>query len=190
MPVQFACECGKPLRVADELAGRKVRCPDCGALPTVPGTAPPPGGRPRAVTCPECDGAVPVPIDFTARRLRCPGCQALVEIPGPSAREEGYDIEGGPDPELLEPEHPPRPLPRPPTYRKRGRRRTDGGGGRWQLPRIVLSPGVITGGLMVLGGLALIVAFREYGAFSVRVAFLIVFGAVILIRSLAGYEED
>jgi uncharacterized protein YxjI len=42
MPVQFACSCGKQLRVRDELTGKKVKCPGCGAVLTVEGTAPPP----------------------------------------------------------------------------------------------------------------------------------------------------
>jgi len=40
MPVEFTCECGKRLRIKDELAGKKVRCSACLAVSTVP--APPP----------------------------------------------------------------------------------------------------------------------------------------------------
>jgi len=31
MPITLACPCGKPLRVADQYAGRLVKCPVCGA---------------------------------------------------------------------------------------------------------------------------------------------------------------
>jgi hypothetical protein len=36
MPIPFRCACGRSLRVKDELAGRKVKCPECGGVLTVP----------------------------------------------------------------------------------------------------------------------------------------------------------
>jgi hypothetical protein len=36
MPIQIKCECGKSLRVKDEAAGKKVRCPGCKAILTAP----------------------------------------------------------------------------------------------------------------------------------------------------------
>jgi hypothetical protein len=35
MPIAVTCECGRAMRVKDELAGRKVRCPACAAVLTV-----------------------------------------------------------------------------------------------------------------------------------------------------------
>lgn len=35
MPITVACQCGKQLRVKDELAGKRIRCPSCGAALTV-----------------------------------------------------------------------------------------------------------------------------------------------------------
>ena len=41
MPIDTVCNCGKRLRVADEHAGKKARCPQCGAIYVVPSpTAP------------------------------------------------------------------------------------------------------------------------------------------------------
>jgi hypothetical protein len=41
MPVQFVCEhCGKTLRVRDDLAGKKVKCPHCQGVVRVPAQAP------------------------------------------------------------------------------------------------------------------------------------------------------
>jgi hypothetical protein len=37
VPITFACSCGKQLRVKDELAGKKVRCPGCQQVVQVPG---------------------------------------------------------------------------------------------------------------------------------------------------------
>jgi hypothetical protein len=36
MPVKFACSCGTQLRVADEDAGRRIKCPKCGDIVTSP----------------------------------------------------------------------------------------------------------------------------------------------------------
>jgi hypothetical protein len=42
MPVTFSCACGKTLRIADEHAGKRVKCPACQAISTVPAPLPPP----------------------------------------------------------------------------------------------------------------------------------------------------
>lgn len=36
MPLAFNCDCGRALRVKDELAGKKIRCPECKSILTVP----------------------------------------------------------------------------------------------------------------------------------------------------------
>lgn len=36
MPISLSCECGRALRVKEELAGKKVRCPECKAAVAVP----------------------------------------------------------------------------------------------------------------------------------------------------------
>jgi hypothetical protein len=40
MAIYAICECGKPLSFKDEAAGRRVKCPACGTMLTVPGRAP------------------------------------------------------------------------------------------------------------------------------------------------------
>ncbi|MBP3957496.1 hypothetical protein J8F10_19790 [Gemmata sp. G18] len=40
MPITFDCACGKVLRVADEHAGRRVKCPVCDAVCTAPEAEP------------------------------------------------------------------------------------------------------------------------------------------------------
>jgi hypothetical protein len=37
MPITFNCSCGKSLRVSDEHAGRRVKCPACNVIGFVPG---------------------------------------------------------------------------------------------------------------------------------------------------------
>jgi hypothetical protein len=36
MPVVFKCLCGRTLRVKEDRAGQKVRCPACGEIVTAP----------------------------------------------------------------------------------------------------------------------------------------------------------
>jgi phage FluMu protein Com len=36
MPITFNCACGKILRVGDEHAGKRVKCPACNAIGSVP----------------------------------------------------------------------------------------------------------------------------------------------------------
>jgi hypothetical protein len=36
MPIQIQCDCGKKLRVKDESAGKKIRCPGCQEILSVP----------------------------------------------------------------------------------------------------------------------------------------------------------
>src|SRR5262245_54237271 len=36
MPITLSCTCGKALKLKDELAGRRVRCPACSGVLTVP----------------------------------------------------------------------------------------------------------------------------------------------------------
>lgn len=43
MPIEFLCSaCPKKLRVPDNSVGKKVKCPSCGQLQVIPGTATPP----------------------------------------------------------------------------------------------------------------------------------------------------
>lgn len=40
VPITFNCACGKTLKVPDEHAGRRAKCPVCGAVVGVPGPDP------------------------------------------------------------------------------------------------------------------------------------------------------
>jgi hypothetical protein len=42
MPILVACKCGKKLRVKDELAGKRVKCPGCAQVVAVPAVGEPP----------------------------------------------------------------------------------------------------------------------------------------------------
>ena len=48
MPITLTCACGKTLRVADEHAGRRVKCPACNAITTASAPQPAPKPEPEA----------------------------------------------------------------------------------------------------------------------------------------------
>ncbi|HEX5273050.1 MAG TPA: hypothetical protein VFW33_21280 [Gemmataceae bacterium] len=50
MPIAFSCPCGRALRVKDELAGRRVKCPACGEALTVPSVQAAAEGEPAPQT--------------------------------------------------------------------------------------------------------------------------------------------
>ena len=42
VPILLTCPCGRSLRLKEELAGRKIVCPQCGTVLTVPPPEPAP----------------------------------------------------------------------------------------------------------------------------------------------------
>jgi hypothetical protein len=77
MPIAFTCACGKQLRVREDLAGKRVKCPGCRALLTAPGPAagpaPPPAPEapdrpsPHSGLPPGADRLGPLVRDFEAQ---------------------------------------------------------------------------------------------------------------------------
>lgn len=72
MPITIACGCGRSLKVRDELAGRKVRCPGCSDVLTVPAA----DSAAEAESAPLAVGPPPLP----------PSRSATWDEPRPSAR--------------------------------------------------------------------------------------------------------
>jgi len=110
MPLVVTCTCGKRLQVAEEHAGKRVKCPGCQAVVTVPAkagapaaaaasrpaAAAPPRPAPAAAapkpdmvrfTCPECGKNMQARAENVGRNTRCPGCQATFPIPGGAGDE-------------------------------------------------------------------------------------------------------
>src|SRR5206468_9602574 len=90
MPITFNCDCGKTLRVKDELAGKRVRCPACNGVAAVPAAEPefelvddPPPPKPAAR--PAARPAVVEDEDDEPRPARAKAKKAR--------DDDGYDLE-------------------------------------------------------------------------------------------------
>lgn len=56
MPIPFSCECGKKMTAKEEFAGRRLRCPECQRVVTIPRPAPaaaPNGGKSGHMLAPQ-----------------------------------------------------------------------------------------------------------------------------------------
>jgi hypothetical protein len=89
MPIAFSCACGRALRAKDELAGCKIKCPQCGAVVLVP--------QPEAAPEEEEAGLLPLDdpwADAPARAKEPPPAPADGEVIGeflPADPEEDED---------------------------------------------------------------------------------------------------
>lgn len=104
--IEFACpQCGLPVRTPLATAGKKGKCPNCGAIVPIPAQTPAAGavrrdagvspGRlaaqesvppPRIeFACPHCHNLVRTPSGSAGKKGRCPSCKRVVKIPGDPA---------------------------------------------------------------------------------------------------------
>jgi hypothetical protein len=155
------------MRVKDEFAGRKVRCPACQAVVTVP--------------VPAADAA---DVDDAALGLLLREDEKAAPTPRRPAWEDR-----GPSRPPSEPAIPPKlpaPVPAPPPKKKK-RTRSDDDESRFR--GISISPTIITGLLMMLGA-----AVWFFGALAVGIIFfyppiLFVLGLITFCKGLLGHED-
>lgn len=104
--IEFACpKCGLPVRTPLTTAGKKGKCPSCGAIvpipassavadaantpnvaPSSPRKAKPDGPPQRSeFSCPHCHNLVRRPPGSAGKKGRCPSCGRVVRIPGDDA---------------------------------------------------------------------------------------------------------
>src|SRR5262245_14378959 len=88
MPAVFTCAaCQNRLRLADHLAGKRVKCTKCGQAGTV-GAAENGAAAPVVavaervkVSCPGCAKLVQVKAELAGKAVKCPGCGKAVRVP-------------------------------------------------------------------------------------------------------------
>jgi predicted RNA-binding Zn-ribbon protein involved in translation (DUF1610 family) len=83
MSIAVTCSCGKKLQVKDELAGKRGKCPACGALLTIPQ---PPSSPPLAQLAPPLQSppprATPAATSLAPPKnapFLCPRCSAVLQ---------------------------------------------------------------------------------------------------------------
>src|SRR6516162_6822273 len=105
MPVPVSCSCGKQFKVADEYAGRRIKCPGCGnalavttgpAAPRAAATPAPAGPAMVRFAC-SCGKQMQARAEFAGKSVRCPACQTAIRVPG-GQEEEAAAIQAGPAP--------------------------------------------------------------------------------------------
>jgi thiol-disulfide isomerase/thioredoxin len=88
MPIVLDCACGMKLRLADDLAGKRVRCPVCHATASVPAATPAPAALEDAplirIRC-GCGKQFDVQAKLAGRTGHCPGCGEKLTVPAATA---------------------------------------------------------------------------------------------------------
>jgi hypothetical protein len=166
MAIALSCDCGRSLRLKDELAGRKIRCPSCNASLTVP--------------TPETN------TEEEALDILLGDAPAQKTPPRPAPIESGVQAEKPSRPVRIEP---PRPAPAPPKKPKESskprpaRRERESEGRRFG---IAINGEIILGGLMLLGALALcLVGLANYYFYFGGIS-LFVWGIVHIVHGFRG----
>ena len=106
MPIEFNCQnCGRLMRTPDAAAGKKGKCPSCGATMDIPSASAQQANTPAAPTsgsssskqvkgtksqgtsdriefpCPKCSQPVRTPVSAAGKKGKCPSCGEVVQIP-------------------------------------------------------------------------------------------------------------
>jgi hypothetical protein len=164
MPIAIECGCGRRLRVKDEFAGRKVRCPVCAEVVT----APPATGA--------ADEAMQVLLTETPpvrRKPRPPQPPPLPPEPEVSARR------GPPPRPILDDEPPPKKKPKK-------KKRSRGQPSRWS--GIAIHPAIVTGVFMMIGAVVWFFAGLAAGYIFFYPPILFVLGIVSIVKGFTGGE--
>jgi len=83
MSVEVVCPCGRTIRAGSEMAGKRVKCPECGRPVTVPGASrPTPDEKVATVaTRCKCGRTIRAKKELAGKVVRCPECGDPVPIP-------------------------------------------------------------------------------------------------------------
>ena len=214
MPIPVACPCGRSLRVKDEFAGRKVRCPDCSNVLAVSAvrtavTAAPQVVPSIALACP-CGRSLRVKESLVGKRVRCPDCTAILTVPHADQRtgpeQQAYHVLLEDSPAETTPQRaypvsdsisreppterlPPRDRPPEPAVRPR-RPRTP----KSRAPRVAfergwfgsVNAGVVGGLLMMLIAIVWFVVGLSLGIIFFYPPILLVLGFIAMVKGITG----
>lgn len=81
--IKVTCSCGHQLSVKTELQGKKVKCPKCSQVVSVPKPESPgsDSGTHITVKCGKCGKRLGVGVKFAGKTIKCSQCSAPIKIP-------------------------------------------------------------------------------------------------------------
>jgi hypothetical protein len=172
MPIAVSCGCGRSLRIKDELAGRKIRCPSCQGEVAVP--------RPQAAVdeddVPVATVVEDAPAEPAARRMDTrqlkSGADTGIQPSRPTAPRRSLDSVD----KLSSPGK------RRDPSRRRGSRRSGSG--------LIVHREIVGGILMMVGAVVWLVVGLALGWLFYYPPILFVLGVIALIRGLTTLNAD
>jgi len=82
--IRFTCKnCGQKIKVHDQYAGKKGKCPKCRQAIVVPAAAQQPPAQSSIVKfrCPHCSQKIGLPADYAGKQVRCAKCRKPFRVP-------------------------------------------------------------------------------------------------------------
>jgi DNA-directed RNA polymerase subunit RPC12/RpoP len=163
------CPCGKTSRFSDAQRGRTAKCPQCS----------------QNLVLKEADNTDEVALALLHDEEAQPQSKPYVRDAGPPPKTPAF--ESRPLPVQQPTVHKPQPLPKPVKKKKRSSDEDEGGG--FNLPRVSLSPAVLSGlGLILLGGIWLGVGLAANRVYPYSVVIMLI-GLFRAISALFGNED-
>ncbi len=160
MPIPVDCSCGREFKVKDELAGNKIRCPDCRSILEVPET------QAEIATAVEIDEDAPaLPPE---PRVRKPQAPRLPDEYTASRTKATYDSEAKAERSM-------------PKSKKRE------SSGSW-FPAISVNSSIISGLLMMVGAVAWFVAGLAINRIFIYPPIMFVLGIGAIIKGFTGKD--
>jgi DNA-directed RNA polymerase subunit RPC12/RpoP len=87
--IRFNCKnCGQGIKVNDQYAGKKGKCPRCGGPIVVPAAAQQSQEQLMKFRCPHCSQKIGLPAEYAGKQVRCAKCKQPFRVPRPSATPE------------------------------------------------------------------------------------------------------
>ena len=86
--INFNCKnCGQHLKVPDQSAGKKAKCPKCNSPLLIPSPPAPSPQKPSLIKfrCPTCAQKIGLTADYAGKRVKCARCKNPLRVPQPDA---------------------------------------------------------------------------------------------------------
>ncbi len=90
MAIKVTCSCGKPVSAKDELAGRRVKCPNCSEPISIPAKS-----TVEEIGSDMAELLDEIGIEATRTGVRCPNCRSDLEADAILCIACGYNLESG-----------------------------------------------------------------------------------------------